>query len=454
MILNKWWMGLLDMLNGRHNQTISGTDRPTFLEAVTGLMTRAEWRVPAFTSPTAIDTPHPRRPDISKSTSAASFESNGSDVLAESIHQNVRNIFVQNLLSQMAFVVDRMSMRTAPASLVAFSGKACAYAFFFCPGVADILVRLWHISTTSLRRIFAELGCPRGMNLTVISKDITSHFPPPVRSLTVATQVELARHLHRKVLLPLRISYIRWYGPWVGRWSGRDSDLFFVFTKHFHLLVAEFVPTGLELMDRACVPGLVPVHAQIMTLLETTLYRQAGQIQGANLSSSTVDDLENADASAPLPLTVANANRSMAENRLIMLLRDLLADTDPTRSSLRELYADSFGGIIKAAARKISLYNNDACFSLCDFMEEVLTIMSKYHQSHDATPILDWPFWLKVCQLMMGSHNSLTKVRLFAFLYSTWNILISNGERRQELCLDWLLQPNLLKRISTTGVPW
>lgn len=46
MILNKWWTGLLEMLNGRNNQSISGTDRPTFLDAVTGIMMRPEWRIP------------------------------------------------------------------------------------------------------------------------------------------------------------------------------------------------------------------------------------------------------------------------------------------------------------------------------------------------------------------------------------------------------------------------
>lgn len=46
MILNKWWTGLLEMLNGRNNQSISGTDRPAFLDAVTGIMMRPEWRMP------------------------------------------------------------------------------------------------------------------------------------------------------------------------------------------------------------------------------------------------------------------------------------------------------------------------------------------------------------------------------------------------------------------------
>ena len=448
VILNKWWTGLLEMLNGRNNQSISGTDRPAFLDGLTGIMTRPEWRVPPFTSTTPSDTPRSILRSVPKSQSTTSFDSSGSDFLADSIYQNVRNMYVQNLLSQMALVVDKMSLRSAPASLVAFSGKACAYAFCFCPGVADILVKLWRIPPESLRRIFSELGIPRSTDFAVLSKEIALYFPPPLRSLSVDSQSALTRHVNRKVPTPSGAAYIRWYGPWVNRWTGRDSDLFFAFTKHFHMLVTDFLPASscMDKRSRACVPGLIPLHAQTLTVLENTIYRQAHQAQAENFSSSTVDDLSNPNAAAPLPMTAANATRSMAENRLIMLLRDLLADAHPDHATLRELYGECFDSIVKASARKISLYNNDACFALCDFMEEALTITARCHQAHQETPILDWPFWLQVYRVMMTSHNSLTEIRLIAFLYSTWNILVSDDDRRRDLCLGWLLEPRFFEQ--------
>ncbi len=72
--------------------------------------------------------------------------------------------------------------------------------------------------------------------------------------------------------------------------------------------------------------------------------------------------------------------------------------------------------------------------------------MSRYHRTHPETEVLDWAFWFQVCRQMMGSHNTLTEVRLIAFVYSTWNILISNEDRRRELCLDWLLEPTFFER--------
>ena len=443
VILNKWWTGLLEMLNGANNQSISGTDRPAFLESASMIMQRPEWRIPSFL-PTTSESP--RRNSIPKSKSTNSLESDDPDFLVDTIHQNVQNTFVQNLLSQMAFVVDKLSLRAAPASLVTFAGKTCAYAFFFCPGVGDMLARLWLLPAGTLRRIFTEFGNMRGDNLDLVSSVLTGNFPPPIRSLSVSSQAGLSRHLQRRAQIPPGSENVRWLGPWVGRWCGRDTDLFFVFTKYYHVLVSEFLPEEVSLKDRAGVPGLIPVCAQILVVLETTIHRQAGQNAADNYSGGMGHNIDNPDALAPLPMTISNASRSIAENRLIILLRDILGEISPENTRLRNLFVGSFDGVTKAATRKISLYNNDACYVLCDFMEEVLPIMFRYHQSYNDTPVLDWPFWFQVCKQMMQSQTSLTQLRLIAFVYSTWSILISNEERKRQLVLEWLLDPIIFER--------
>ena len=453
MILNKWWIGLIEMLNGRHNQFVSGTDRPIFLEGITGVMARAEWRTPSQAFSKQPDTPVFLRQGMQTSSSLTSFESAGSDFLTESVYHNVRNIFIQNLLSQMAFVVDKMSMRSAPASLVAFCGKTCAYAFFFCPGVADLLVRLWHLSSDLLKRIMTELGVPRGRKIGDQSIEVASHFPPAMRNLAINSHAQLVKTLHQKMPLPLGAAFIRWYGPWVGRWNGRDSDLFFSFAKNYHQLVVEIFPRALEKEIRACVPGLVLVHAQILAVLEATLYRQASQQQPDMYASNALDDLDSPDAALSLPHTTANATRSMTENRLVQLLRELLLDSSAGQQQLRDLYAQSFDSILKVATRNISIYNSDACFVLCDLMEEILSITSCYNRNHPETPVLDWPFWLQVCKQLMASQNTLTEIRLLAFLYTTWNILIDNADRRRDLCLEWLLEPAFFDRTFNHWCP-
>ncbi|KAJ5760926.1 hypothetical protein N7520_008082 [Penicillium odoratum] len=445
-ILNKWWIGMLEMLNGKHNQSISGTDRPVFLEAVVGIMTRPEWRMPFPTAQqsSGVTTDSLQYASTSVSETSEGSGSSGLDFLVESIHHNIRNIFVQNLLSQMSFVVERMSMRHAPASLVAFCGKACAYAFFFCPGVADILVRLWNTAPAVFRRVFAESTDSRVGTMRAYTQELALSFPAALRPLAFHSHAPLLRYLRTKPEASLNTANIPWNGPWSARWSGRDTDLFFVFAKYIHILYAEYLPPETEKAKRFLAPGLLLVHAQLLVTFEDTIHKQSIQQMPENPSTAaaiTFDDyLESPDASAsPHQIGGArNSHRSMAENRLIILLRDLLSESSAEPNRARLLYAETFCGLLKIAAQRISLFDHNACFLLCDFTEEAIPIITRYAQSIE-TELFDWTFWLDVCRQMNQSHNSLTEVRVFSFIYSVWGTWTATEDRKASLCLDFLL---------------
>lgn len=430
-ILNKWWTALLTLLHGRHNQSVSGTDRPVYLEALSGIMMRKEWTIPY----------HPQTPPANSSN--CSLESSSSDFLAESIYHNVRNIFNQNLLSQMSFVVERMSLRHAPASLVSFCGTACAYAFFFCPGVADMLVRLWNTPSDVFRRLLADPSVYRGTGSRTIPQNLAARFPLPVRSLAFSSHIALSRYLRQPTTLPLSAVQIPWQGPWMSRWCGRDSDLFFVFVKYFHMISCEFLPKETENACRIFSPGMLSVQGHLLTVLEDTLYRQSSSQVPENAfgpSTVTFDDfIEGPNASMSSPIGMANCHRSMAENRQIILLRDFLAEPSaPELSQARRMYVEGFMLVLKTAARKTSLFNHNACFVLCDFVEEAAPLVSRYGRKVKAD-IFDWPFWMDVCKKLTRSENSMTEVRLFAFLFAMWKTWTSNVDRYNDLCTQFLL---------------
>ncbi|KAE8382553.1 DUF1765-domain-containing protein [Aspergillus bertholletiae] len=446
-ILNKWWIGLLEMLNGKHNQSISGTDRPVYLEAVVGIMTRPEWRIPFPSPPSDGNSPKPLQHAATSISENSEGSSGSSDFLVDSIHHNIRNIFTQNLLSQMAFVVERMSMRHAPASLVAFCGKACAYAFFFCPGVADILVRLWNTPPNIFRRVLTQSNVDGSGSARAFTQDLALNFPTALRPLSFHGHTPLVRYLRQKPDVPLSTAQIRWQSPWVSRWSGRDSDLFFVFVKYIHILYADALPADIDKDKRVLAPGLLPIHAQLLVVLEDTLYKQSVPQAPTNSHTAaaiTFDDfIEGADASvSALPLGAANSHRSMAENRLIILLRDFLSESSIEPNHARLLYAESFVMVMKTAAGKTSLFDHNACFLLCDFVEEVIPIITRYSQSVNSD-LFDWKFWLEVCNRMMQSHNSLTEVRVFSFLFCVWGTWTASEERKADLCLEFLLKESL-----------
>lgn len=175
--------------------------------------------------------------------------------MTESVYHNTRNLFIQNLLSQMSFAVDKMSLRHAPASLVTFCGKAAAFAFFFVPGIADILVRVWNLHADVLKRVSDVLGMPRRVNKIELD-DVTCAFPNHVQGLGWTSVKSMANLLRQAPTLPVLVAKIPWYGPWTARWCGRDSDLFYVFVKHYHVLFEEFMPDGLSLAEKARAPGM------------------------------------------------------------------------------------------------------------------------------------------------------------------------------------------------------
>lgn len=256
-VLNRWWMGLLQVLDGKYHQTVSGVDRPILLQSCYEIMIRPEWRVslpvPAYGEKTfARSAP---RISLAKRCSASLASTTSLPLMIESVNQNIRDLFIQNLMQQIAFVVEKMSLRYAPASLVTFCGKAAAYAFFFVPGVAEILVRIWRLQPEILRRVSDELGVPRRPNKPEFD-DIIASFPPHVQCLGWSSVKSMTNLLRTPPSMPATAQKIPWYGPWVSRWCGRDSDLFFIFVKYFHILSEDFFPSGLTLEQKARAPGM------------------------------------------------------------------------------------------------------------------------------------------------------------------------------------------------------
>lgn len=448
-ILNKWWTGLIELLHGRNNQSISGTDRPAILDGISGIMERPEWRLPP--SPFCPLNQRLRGSNTSRDRSATSLSSSASEFLTESVHHNVRNIFIQNLSAQMAFVVDKMSLRHASASLVTFCGKACAYAFVFVPGMADILVRLWDLQTDTIRRVLEENGVGKFDELTDVSTSVLSNFPPALQQLGFVSLTTFMRKLRTPPPLPLGTANIQWWGHWLDRWSGRESDLFYVFVKHFYILATDFLPSDTTRHERVCAPGLLLVQAQLLANFDATIHRDANQAHRdptcVGPSPSFDDVLADPDAVASaLPLPPTNAVRVMAENRLIMLIRDMLSERTAEHPHARQLFAQSFNDLLQTATKGTSIFDHAACYTLLDFLEEALTLLVRYeNMSGTASPLINSAFWQWVFMKMISSHNTMTEIRLYAFLYSIWNAFVSDAKRKHDLCLGFLLDPDIFE---------
>ncbi|KAB5530428.1 hypothetical protein GE09DRAFT_1147935, partial [Coniochaeta sp. 2T2.1] len=518
-ILNKWWNGLLEMLdtgstsvmagmrvhsnlafnttNHMNNlQPVAGVDRPTLLEATTMIMVRPEWRLSttyfqplAERSPAEIVRP---RSDTQSSTTAETQEDDDDQsawvlsgggaetMIVQSAEHNVRTMFVTNLTTQMALVVDKMSMRHAPTSLVNWSGKACAYAFFFAPGIADILVRLWGLRAELVRRVADEFKLPRRSKGE--SEDIVALFPPNLGGLGWTSVKTITDKLRSAARLPLLASTIQWHGPWVSRWRGADTDLLFIFTKYYYMLAEEFIPADLPLVEKARSPAFVLLHAQLLVNLDSSIQRQgpADALTGPPLT----DGIYGADAFITSALSVPpyNLMKGMAENRMVVLLKDMLIDSTTTAGVLPGVklsFAEAFMALAKAATKKTPRYEHTAVFMLCDFLEEVLgtynywqhTVNNAYATSpaEEAFPpfdpsvtptqqtqvdLIDWPFWFGVCKLSLESNNTMAEIRVLSFIYTLWDAIVeSSPSRKRALVVDWLLSEQTFDRFFNNWCP-
>ncbi|KAL2022775.1 hypothetical protein VTK56DRAFT_4591 [Thermocarpiscus australiensis] len=492
-ILNKWWNGLLGMLVGGNSrlpaglgpaisglgfhlttlQPVAGVDRPTLLDATTMIMMRPEWRsCTSYFQPLADRCPAERvRP---RSGTQSSTGSNSDSLLAESAEHNVRTMFVTNLTTQMSLAVEKLSLRHAPLSLVSWCGKACAYAFFFVPGVADVLVRLWGLNVDLLRRVADEFGLPRRSKGE--SEDIVALFPPHLHKLGWSSVKSLADKLRLAAKLPLMLAKIPWHGPWVARWRGRDTDLVFIFCKYFHILAQEFMPEGLPLVEKARAPAFVLVHAQLLSVLDSTIHRQA--TLEATLCPPLSDALHGADAALTAPQLPSNLMRGMDENRLIVLLKDMLAEhSNGVTPKIRHTFAEAFVAIARAAAKRTPRFEHAACFMLCDFLEEALVALHVFQNTvnkstetsstEEVGPLgspelgnlpqpvsyIDWPFWFEVGKMIMDSNNTMSEIRIMSFIFSVWDAITADPVRKEALCLDWLLSEAVFARFFNHWCP-
>lgn len=460
-ILNKWWVGIIDVLEGND---VPGVDRPNLLETVTALMMRPEWRqcTPQF-CPLMERNPRERirRPKKAGDGPAAvvaasdvSLTSADSDYLAESAEHNVRTMFVNNLVAQMALVVIKLSQRHAPLGLVGFAARTCAYAFFFAPGVAEVLVRLWGLVPDLLRRTADELRLPRRSRAE--SEDMLARFPPNLESLGWTSVTAMSRTLRQAAKLPLAVAKIPWHeGRWVSKWRGRETDLFFLFCKYYHILAAEFTPADIPLVEKARAPAFVLVQAQTLANLDSTIHRQAAA--DAGLGPPISDASHGVDASAmalPVAPNNSNAHRGMGENRLLVLLKDVLSPSGMTSAGARQAFAEAFMATMKATAKRTSQFDHNACFTLCDFLEVALVTYSDCLAATCPAPHwIDWSFWIDVWKRILNSNNTMSEIRVLSLVFTIWDAAAGEQSRREALCSGWLLAEETFSKLFNNWCP-
>lgn len=90
------------------------------------------------------------------------------------------------------------------------------------------------------------------------------------------------------------------------------------------------------------------------------------------------------------------------------------------------------------------MFDHAACYTLLDFLEEALVLLVRFERITESDgALVDLDFWMVVWKKMIESENTMTQIRLYAFLYTVWNTVICELGRRRDLCDKILLNPTL-----------
>lgn len=229
-IFQKWWVGILSTLRDRE-RPVSGMDRSAYLEAVSAIVARNEWLY--VTGP-------------------------------------MREVFQTLLLDTLKYVVAKLSIKAVPANFAAFSGKILAYAFFYAPDVAPVLLSLLPTLQTNIDRIvsvsFQQVASSHQYtDLASAASLIRTSFPAHLGSLIA--QVELPGQNHPSP--PASIPEL--YGPWARRWNCFNSDIFYSFLKHYYTIISKILPVELPWNAHLASPGLIIIHSFLLGTLDSVV---------------------------------------------------------------------------------------------------------------------------------------------------------------------------------------
>ncbi|KAG5363487.1 hypothetical protein CJU89_2661 [Yarrowia sp. B02] len=273
-VFAKWWKAILDALHAHP----SSHDKIAYMEALSKLLDRPEWK------------------------------EHNSSVFSGLVYQTVR------------FCAEKLSLKSVPVPLAAFSGKTFAYAFFHCAGVAHQLLAHLQVPTADLERTGPICDSPV--------------LRPPADG---------------KPQIPL--------GPWIRRWASSVSDTFYSFLKHYYCISG-----GVE-ADGELPPGWIHIHAFILGSLDAVVRPRKPP--------------------APPSLTPCIPKpRKIHKLKLLGALRELKKACHA--EYFAHVLAPAVEDILKSVSLKTVVFDVEQCTALADLAEEMLTVLESPLRSLDA----------------------------------------------------------------------
>lgn len=294
----KWWKALLFALNDK-SHTISISDKPAFLECISQIISRDEWRC------------------------------------------NVKKSEYQTLLSEtLELAISRLNAKTVSLPVSAFVGKVFAYSFWHLPHVGVALLFLLSVKQNMLEGVLKR----KKEHQSDESLAIDISFPPHLKCLVDFKGRQMCSRSQKKFINCMTppqaqvpgIGEPR--GLWVRRWASFDSDVFCSFLRHYLCLVSNAMADVHRFNHQSTISDLPG-----MSIILAHVYHHLDYI-------ACVVWGKNSEKQVPVSLC-----------KVFTCLRDFLLNNNDRELAMGPFVVKAFDGVLKNFAISISANDSEKC---------------------------------------------------------------------------------------------
>ncbi|KAI8641351.1 hypothetical protein BD408DRAFT_418368 [Parasitella parasitica] len=377
------------------------------------------------------------------------------------------------LVESLKVATDKLNQKSIYANFVSFSAKVLAICYFKVPGVAISL----------LQPLGVALKCMKSLQKEMINAE-SQEYQQQQQRLRSGIQHIFPSFLHKMATSDKR-SYqdclvnsadyselpLSTPGNWKRRWESDDSELFFSFYRHYHVILSTYIKARYPDLSRFRIhrrnliltvcPGYMCLASYFASKLHLLTQRQICSVtnggiginsssSGTNFVPSTLsamdsvqlinepDDCKPAFISVvgkPTPLAVAT--KRYAE---CMTWNTIAADPNG-------LYNDMVNIWLRTVIKKTVLTSAEQVFCLIDLLEQTVLEVQKFPVELACFPV-DRPFILYTLNVVLSQcDHAITLLRALSFIYAHFQFLTAQPGLLDMLCNRILMNTFILERL-------
>lgn len=485
--LLRWWRALMNtVVHTVYNE------RSYYFESILEIMIRPEFvEFDRYGSPNYADWAN------------LNLQAGWGDAATEEDYRSYRAL----LLNTLQYAIDRLNQKAVYSNVIVFCAKIFALSFFKIPGMSTALLQVLTLPRMKYKRLQQEIGCPG--DRSTAREDFLLYIPQHLHNLTCGNFRTFMNHI--KSSKTTQAKPIEQVGNWLRRWQSDDSELFFAFYKHYHVVLKEYmhqthigappysnvsnimvppssvvpntkVPASSDMpktMVLSAAPAYVFLAAFFQEKIDSLLHREINSVttivqwdsngipRDSHLHPGQDEDpacesrpnltcTSTSDDERPISSFISNSPPPSGSNhgkpKVLELATRRYADC--MVKSVLCCERGTFHGMadvwIRTAIKRTKLSAVESIFCLFDLLETIINDFMAHPEQggmRSNVPINVAYVLETIRTILQQSDHTITLVRTLSFVYTHFELLTRDPACMNDLCLNTLLHPATFERL-------